>query len=116
MRDRRRREGVQAVGADVGARGDVDVAEDRDRGRGEALDDLHHDRSHASVGVTLAGGDDAGFASGSVVLVALAAEIDVIGLDRWTGAAAGRRGAQRVTLAALGHGVAQPLMQIPGGG
>jgi hypothetical protein len=37
--------------------------------------------SHGSVGLPLAGGDHAGFACRSAALVALAAEIDVIGFD-----------------------------------
>ena len=77
----------RAVGVHLGAAGDVGISEDRDLRGGEALDDLHHDRSHAPVRVTLAGDDDAGFARGSAALVALAAEIDVIGLDRRADAA-----------------------------
>jgi len=51
----------------------------------------------------------------SAALVALAAEIDVIGFDRRAGAAVRRRGAQHGPRTALGHGVAQALMQIPRG-
>src|ERR1019366_4797782 len=71
----------------VGAMGDMGIAERRDMLGGEARDDLHHDISHGSVGLPLAGGDHAGFACRSAALVALAAEIDVIGFDRRAGAA-----------------------------
>src|ERR1035437_5856282 len=87
---------AQAVRVDVGAMGDVGIAERRDMLGGEARDDLHHDISHGSVGLPLAGGDHAGFACRSAALVVLAAEIDVIGFDRRAGAAVRRRGTQHV--------------------
>ena len=106
----------QPVGVDIRARSDVCVMERGDVCRVEAVDDLHHDISHVAAGQTLTGDDDTGFPRWSLALIALAAEIDVVGFHRWRFAAIGRRDAKPVTLAALGHGAAQALMQIPRGG
>src|SRR4051794_21279794 len=63
--------------------------------------------------MTLGGGDDAGLAGGAAALVALAAEVDVIGLHDRRPAGLGRR-AQLAAIALLRHRVAQAFVQIPG--
>src|SRR5215207_5502212 len=109
-------EGAQPVGMHMSGRGEAGVAECPHSRGGEAADHLHGDTAHAPAGMPLGGGDDAGFASRTRALVALAAEIDIVCLDHRgapASAPASARTADKVAALALGHGMAQALVQIP---
>src|ERR1700676_5468947 len=107
-------EAVQAIAMDVRAGRDMRVAERDDMFRPETLNHLHDDVSHAALGLPFAGRNYLGLSRGSAAFVTLTTDVDVIGLDHRAGTAVTWRGAQHVAIAALGHGVAQALQQIPG--
>src|SRR4051812_1152498 len=96
----------------VRAWGEVRVAKRGGFLIGKAADHRHGDRPHATTRMALGGGDDAGLAGGAAALVALAAEIDVVGLhDRRP--AAFDRCTQLAPIRLFGHRVAKSLVQIP---
>src|SRR5664280_103488 len=84
-------ESRRTVGVHQSAGGNVGIAEDGRFLVAEAADHRHGNGAHAATRMTLGGGDDTGFAGSATALVALTAEIDVVGLHDRRPAALGRR-------------------------
>ncbi len=104
----------QAVRVHSRAGGDVGIAERGHRLAGEGADRAHRDMAHAPVRMPLAGDDDAGLAFGSAALVPFTSQIHVIRLHYRRRGIVVARAPERIALRPLGHGVAEPLVQIPG--